>query len=102
MPTGKSPASCLGVSDTDLAQQIPTRAFMPPLAPASLPQTCDEQDKVHGKGRWPTFEFRRWGLVLLSMELFEGSCKLVTLYPSGQRVWGDASLWSAIHQSAHI
>lgn len=102
MQAGNSTASRLVVSDAVLVQRIYSKAFLLPLAPASLPQNCDEQDKVNGRGRWYTFEFRQWGLLLLSMELFEGSCKLITLYPSGRLVWGDASFWSAIHQAARV
>lgn len=97
---GNGTASHQVVTDTDLLRRIYTRAFMLPPAPLSLPQTCDEQDKVNGRGRWYTFGFSQWGLALLRIELFEGSCRLITLYPSGTLVWGDASFWSFVHQAA--
>jgi hypothetical protein len=88
------------VTDTSLRQQIYARAFELPAAPASLPQTCDQNDKVNGKGRWYTLDFSQWGLSLLHMELFEGSCKLITLYPAGKLVQGDANFWDLIHRAA--
>lgn len=99
---GNSTVSSQQVTDIDLAHNLYARAFTLPLAPASLPQTCNEQDKVNGKGRWYSFDFRQWGLLLLHMELFEGSCRLITLYPSGKFVWGDASFWNLVHQAAQI
>jgi len=100
--TGNGTASSQQVTDTDLSHTLYTRAFALPRAPLALPQTCNDQDKVSGKGRWYTFEFRQWGLTLLRMELYEGSCRLITLEPSGTLVSGDASFWNLVHQAAHI
>ena len=95
---GKGTASNQTVTDASLRQQIYARVFALPAAPASLPQTCDQNDKVNGKGRWYTFDFSQWGLPILHLELFEGSCKLITLYPAGKLVQGDTSFWNLIHR----
>jgi len=98
---GKGTASNQSVTDANLRRQIYSRAFTLPAAPASLPQTCDQNDKVNGKGRWYTFDFSQWGLSILHLELFEGSCKLITLYPAGKLVQGDASFWDWIHRAVN-
>lgn len=102
MQTGKSTVSGQQVADADLSSTLYTRAFTLPPAPVSLPQTCNAQDKALGKGRWYTFEFRQWGLLLLRLELYEGSCRLITLEPSGILLSGDASFWNLIHQAARV
>lgn len=99
---GNDTASNQMVTDASLRQQIYASAFTLPAAPASLPQTCDQNDKVNGKGRWYTLDFSQWGLSLLRLELFEGSCKLITLYPAGKLVEGDASFWNLIHRAANV
>lgn len=98
--TGNGTTSNQMVTDASLRQQIYARAFDLPAAPASLPQTCDQNDKVNGKGRWYILDFSQWGLSLLHMELFEGRCKLITLYPAGKLVQGDAHFWDLIHRAA--
>lgn len=99
---GKGTASNRAVTDASLSQQIYTRAFTLPAAPAALPQTCDQNDKVNGKGRWYTFDFSQWGLSILHLELFEGSCRLITLFPADKLVEGDASFWDLIHRAAGV
>jgi hypothetical protein len=98
--TGSGTTSNQTVTDASLRQQIYARAFTLPAAPASLPQTCDQNDKVNGKGKWYTLDFSQWGLSLLHLELFEGSCKLITLYPAGKLVQGDATFWDLLHRAA--
>lgn len=87
------------VTDTGLMRRLYQAAF---ALPAAQPQPgCPpEADKLAGKGTWYTFSFSQWGLPLLQLEAYEGSCTRVS-YPLRQRVaQGDQAFWTLVHQAA--
>lgn len=75
------------------------------LAPMHPQPPCPtEADKSAGVGTWYMFSFSQWGLPVLQVQAYEGSCTLVELvYTSSQQVvQGDQTFWNLVHQAAAL
>ena len=91
------------VTDVQLMQQLYARIFTLPIS-ASGPDCPSEADKIDGKATWYSFDFTQWGLPIMSLTIYEGTCKLIQPSPgmsAGQTLQGDAAFWNLIHRAAH-
>ncbi|MGZ3598812.1 MAG: hypothetical protein ACXVDF_02655 [Ktedonobacterales bacterium] len=86
------------VANTVLVQQLYHKVWT--LQPTMTQPDCLSTDKAAGKGTWYTFAFSQWDLSLLGFDAFEGSCRYITRFVSGQIVQGDQALWDLLHQAA--
>lgn len=99
-----STASHGPVTDVQLMQQLYTRIFTLPSS-ATGPDCPSEADKLDGKATWYSFDFTQWGLPIMSLTVYEGTCKLVQPSPglsAGQTLVGDATFWNLVHRAAHV
>jgi hypothetical protein len=90
------------VTDTQLMQQLYAKIFT--LQPGTVGPDCPSNaDKVAGKARWYDLDFTQWGLPIMSLTVYEGSCKLVQPSPglaTSQTLLGDAAFWDLVHRAA--
>lgn len=89
------------VTDTHLMQQIYAKVFT--LRAGIVGPDCPSgADKVNHKAKWYTLAFTQWGLPVMNLSLYEGSCKLVQPAPGveqGQTLLGDAEFWALIQRA---
>lgn len=73
------------------------------LAPMQPQPDCPpEADKVAGKGTWYILTFSQWGLPILQVQAYEGSCTYIELVYTQQVVRGDQVFWNLVHQAAAL
>ncbi len=89
------------VTDTSLMRQLYASIFTLKSAPVA-PECPSDEDKLKGTGRWYTLDFTQWGLPIMTLSVYEGSCKLIQPSPglaAGQTLLGDASFWNLLHRA---
>jgi hypothetical protein len=87
------------MTDAALMQQLYQKVFT--LQPTQPQPDCPSgDDKLHGKGVWYALDFAQWGLSILQVSAYEGSCTAVSRSVTGQTLQGDQAFWSLVHQAA--
>ncbi|MGZ3646721.1 MAG: hypothetical protein ACXVCM_23055 [Ktedonobacteraceae bacterium] len=89
------------IADAGLRQKLYTKIFALPAGKAS-PNCPSGEDKMAGKGKWYTFSFTQWDLLLVNVDAYEGSCTLVSLdagqgMGAGLILQGDGEFWHLVH-----
>lgn len=88
------------VTDTQLMQQLYARIFT--LKQSTVGPDCPSgSDKINRKATWYDLTFTQWDLPIMSLTVYEGSCKLVQPSPGvnqGQTLIGDAAFWDLVHR----
>ncbi|HEU0027428.1 MAG TPA: hypothetical protein VFQ25_09960 [Ktedonobacterales bacterium] len=93
------PSHQIVVADTDLMRSLYQDIFS--LRPAQPELGCpSDADKLAGKGTWYTLSFSQWGLPLLQIDAYEGSCARIDFSLTQRVVQGDQTFWSLLHQAA--
>lgn len=92
------------VTDAALKQRLYTKIFALPVG--AVPPGCPSgADKVNGVGKWYHLDFTQGGLPVMSLTVYEGSCKLIQPSPgvnSDQTLQGDAGFWDLVHRAAKV
>lgn len=91
------------VTDAQLMRQLYASIFTLKSAPVA-PDCPSGEDKVKGTAKWYTLDFTQWGLPVMTLSVYEGSCKLIQPSPglaTGQTLLGDAGFWDLLHRAAH-
>ena len=86
-----------------IADAMMQRFYMKVLSLRSTQAQADcpsGEDKVAGKGTFYDVSFMQWGLPILSVSVYEGSCRLVEIDSTGRVLQDDAEFWDLIHQAA--
>jgi hypothetical protein len=91
------------ITDPVLLQQFYAKSTS--LQPVPPQQDCPSgADKMTGKGTFYNLDFSQWSLPLLSLEVYEGSCRWISSSPSSpftEDNWqGDQQFWDLIHHVA--
>jgi hypothetical protein len=99
-PAGQNTTTHGQVTDTQLMQQLYARIFT--LKQDTVETGCPStSDKVNRKANRYHLSFTQWGLPIMSLAIYEGSCKLVQPSPGvnrGQTLIGDADFWDLVHR----
>jgi len=64
------------------------------------PNCPSGEDKVAGKGTFYDVSYIQWGLPILSVSTYEGSCRLIEITTTSQFLQGDSEFWDMMHQAA--
>ena len=87
------------IDNVELRLRLYQKVFT--LAPMQPQPDCPSSaDKAAGKGTWYTFSFSQWGLPILQISAYEGSCTYVERSSTGQVLQGDQEFWDLVHQAA--
>lgn len=101
LQTGNSESGQSMITDASLIQRLYRKALALPLQTQPLSSACTSgEDKLKGTGTGYTFNFSQWGLPVLYVFAFKGSCTMITRGDSSQRVQGDSEFWDLVHQAA--
>ena len=87
----------------EIAGGMMQRLYMKVLSLHSTQAQTDcpsEEDKVAGKGTFYEMSFMQWGLPILPVSVYEGSCRQVEINSTNQFLEGDAEFWDLLHQAA--
>ncbi|HEX7737100.1 MAG TPA: hypothetical protein VF458_19805 [Ktedonobacteraceae bacterium] len=91
------------VTDAQLMRQLYARIFTLQSGGTIGPDCPSDQDKINKASHWYTFEFSQWGLPIMKLSVFEGTCKIIQPAPgidTDQTLLGDVSFWNLIHRAA--
>lgn len=64
------------------------------------PDCPSEADKLHHTATLYTLNFSQWGLPIMELRVYKGSCQLITPSPGmviGQTLLGDTAFWNLLH-----
>jgi hypothetical protein len=90
------------VASATLMQQLYARIFT--LQASTIEPGCPSvSDKINGKAHWYTLEFTQWSLPIMTLTVYEGSCKRIQPAPglnADQTLLGDTAFWNLVHSVA--
>ncbi|GHO66695.1 hypothetical protein KSC_055870 [Ktedonobacter sp. SOSP1-52] len=64
------------------------------------PNCPSSEDKIAGKARYTSLSFTQWDLPVLSVSVYEGSCKRIDLGMTSKVLRGDQEFWDLLHHLA--
>jgi hypothetical protein len=92
-------SSQTNVTDPQVMQRLYQKVFT--LQPTQPQPDCPSgADKIAGTGKWYNLSFSQWGLPILQLDAYEGSCTAVTFSVTQHALQGDQEFWDMLHQAA--
>jgi hypothetical protein len=96
---GESTSQQTGITDATLQQKLYKKVLT--LRQTQAQPNCPSgEDKVAGKGTFYNVSFTQWGLPILQVTVYEGSCQLIEITSTRQFLQGDQEFWDLIHRAA--
>jgi hypothetical protein len=90
------------VTNLSLARQLYATVFT--LQTGTVGPDCPSAaDKLKGTATLYTLNFSQWGLPIMELSVYKGSCQLITPNPgvaTGQTLRGDPTFWKLLNQVA--
>src|SRR5262249_35902750 len=87
------------VTDAAQMQQLYQKVLaLPPTEPQ--PDCPSQADKRAGSWTRYTLHFSQWGLPIVQVEAYEGSCKYIVRSVTGQVLQGDQAFWDLVYRAA--
>jgi hypothetical protein len=87
------------IADAALLQRLYKKVYTLQRTRAQ-PNCPSEADKVAGKGTFYHYSFTQWDLPILQVDVYEGSCRLIEISPTGQFLQGNQEFWNLVHHAA--